>query len=243
MFSFLTGKTYVKNSKLIVGCTDIHSHLLPGVDDGATTFEEARRAISALEEVGVKQMFLTPHIAGDLPNNLSESLQARFNEFLQECPSSIQFKLAGEYMLDNNFVDKISNKALTYDGRHLLVETSYIAAPNNFENLMYEIQLRELVPVLAHPERYLYQSFNELRRLKRIGVKFQLNLFSLSGAYGNVVRDMALDLLNIDAYDYVGTDIHRITAFNASYQKLKLSKSIIAKIEQLFENNQTLFNP
>ena len=69
MFSFLTGKINVKNSNLIVGCTDVHSHLLPGVDDGATTFEEARRAISTLEEVGVKQMFLTPHIAGDLPNN------------------------------------------------------------------------------------------------------------------------------------------------------------------------------
>ena len=242
MFSFLTGKINVKNSNLIVGCTDVHSHLLPGVDDGATTFEEARRAISTLEEVGVKQMFLTPHIAGDLPNNQPDYLQARFDEFLRECPSGIQFKLAGEYMLDNSFVDKINHKALTYDGLHILVETSYIAAPNNFESLMYEIQLRELVPVLAHPERYLYQSFSELRRLKRIGVKFQLNLFSLSGAYGNAVRDMALDLLDIDAYDYVGTDIHRITAFNASYQKLKLSKSTVQKIEQLFENNKTLFN-
>ena len=145
-------------------------------------------------------------------------------------------------MLDYAFVYKISNKALTCDWLHILVETSYIAAPNNLENLMYEIQLRELVPVLAHPERYLYQSFNELRRLKRIGVKFQLNLLSLSGAYGNVVRNMALDLLSMGAYDFVGTDIHRITAFNASFNKLKLNKHIVKKLEHLFQNNQALFN-
>ena len=223
-------------------CTDVHSHLLPGVDDGVSSMEDARRAISRLEEVGVKQMFLTPHIAADLSANQSEFLQERFSQFLKECPSTIQFKLAGEYMLDNEFIKKISNSPLTYDGLHILVETSYIAAPIDFENLMYEIQLREMIPVLAHPERYLYQSMSELRRLKHIGVKFQLNLFSLSGAYGEGVRNVALDLLAEDAYDFVGTDIHRITSFNVSYDKLKLSKVTMRKIEALLQNNNTLFN-
>ena len=172
---------------------------------------------------------------------LFRSLKARFKQFLTECPSNIEFKLAGEYMLDNKFVEHLIQDTLTYDGLHLLVETSYIAPPNDFENLLYEIQLHELIPVLAHPERYLYQNASGFERLKKIGVKFQLNLFSLTGLYGEGVRDMALSLLREGAYDFVGSDIHRLSTYESFYNKLKVSKSQIKNLERLYDNNQLLF--
>lgn len=241
MFSFLTGKTAFKDIQLIKGSSDVHSHLLPGVDDGVSTMEEARKTIAHLEGLGVSKIFLTPHIAAELHDNQPANLKARFKQFLTECPSNIEFKLAGEYMLDNKFVEHLIQDTLTYDGLHLLVETSYIAPPNDFENLLYEIQLHELIPVLAHPERYLYQNASGFERLKKIGVKFQLNLFSLTGQYGEGVRDMALSLLREGAYDFVGSDIHRLSTYEGFFNKLKVSKSQIKNLERLYDNNQLLF--
>ena len=94
-----------------------------------------------------------------------------------------------------------------------MVETAYVARAKDFENLLYEIQLHELIPVLAHPERYLYQNASGFERLKKIGVKFQLNLFSLTGQYGEGVRDTALLLLRDGMYDFVGSDIQWLSTY------------------------------
>lgn len=242
MFTLFKKRVTVQAKQLLNQCTDVHAHLLPGVDDGVPSIEEARYTIEYLEQLGVQNMFLTPHIMVDFSKNRTPYLRECFAEFKKLCPSTIQFRLAAEYMLDFDYLEKLDEGALTFDGTHILVETSYMAAPPNFESLIYETQLRGYTPILAHPERYLYQSYTEICRLRRNGVKLQLNLLSLTGAYGRRVKELALELLSDDLYDFVGTDLHRSSSFDKAINELKISERHAEALKVLYENNFSLFN-
>lgn len=239
MFDFLFKKATLKTSKLLHHSTDVHSHLLPGVDDGVPTFDDARHIIAELEALGVRQMILTPHIMSDLPQNRSARLQQHFHNFVDLCPSTIRFRLAGEYMLDDAFLEKLDKTPLTYDGVHLLVETSYLAAPPTFHQLLYQIQLRQLQPVLAHPERYRYMHPSQLQQLKQQGIKFQLNLLSLSGVYGRTIQKYARELLVRNFYDYVGFDTHGKSFF--AHLDIPLDKKEQNALQRLYHHNEQLF--
>lgn len=242
MFTLFKKRITVQAKQLLLDSTDVHAHLLPGVDDGVTSIEEARRTIQYLEQLGVKNMFLTPHVMVDFSKNRAPYLKECFEEFKKLCPSSIKFQLAGEYMLDFDYLEKLDECALTFDGKHILVETSYMAAPPNFDMLIYETQIRGYIPILAHPERYLYQSYSNISSLRQKGVKLQLNLLSLSGAYGRRVKELAIDLLSDDLYDFVGSDLHRTSSFDKAVSDLKISESNAAALQTLYDNNFSLFN-
>lgn len=194
------------------GFTDWHSHILPGVDDGVATMEESLEILNAYEKAGIKEVWLTPHIMEDVPNTTS-MLRSRF-EILQDAwHGNVTLHLASENMLDNLFLTKLEAGDLLPIGserKHLLVETSYFNAPLGFHNILESIKTAGYFPLLAHPERYNYIStMDEYRKLKEMGVLFQLNLMSLGGHYGPGVREKSLRLLSEGMYDRVGSDIHR----------------------------------
>ena len=205
----------LKSSGIFVGFTDWHSHILPGVDDGVQTMEESLAILKQYEALGVKAVWLTPHIMEDIPNTTTR-LKERFAELQQAYPGPVALHLAAENMLDHLFEERLeSNDLLPIGdaGNRLLVETSYFNPPMNLYETLERIKGKGYYPVLAHPERYVYMEKKDYLQLKNMGVKFQLNLLSIVGMYGNRAKEKAMLLLREQAITYVGTDIHSYSIF------------------------------
>ena len=200
------------------GATDVHCHLLPGVDDGFSSTEKSLQALKKLEERGVKSMILTPHFMKDYPENNRESITAKFEAFKKEAEreSKIQLRLGAEYMLDACFMDHFKQGFLTLDkgGTHVLCETSYLMYEHNITEMLYEIMCDDFQPVML----------------------------SLAGAYGKPAKVKAHYLLKEGMYDYVGSDMHGLGNFERFLPEIRLSKKNIERLEQLIENNKKLFN-
>lgn len=210
--------TTIAQSGLLAGATDHHSHILPGVDDGVESMEESLRILTTYETTGVKELWLTPHIMEDIPNT-PEKLKARFAELEAAYTGNIKLHLAAEYMIDNNLRRLLSNDGekgniiprllpIGNKGNHLLVETSYYNPPIRLHETLRKIKSLGYHPLLAHPERYMYMDKEEYKELHEEGVKFQLNLPSICGAYGSTVKKRALWLLKEELYDAIGSDTH-----------------------------------
>ncbi len=206
-------KQTLEESGFFCGFTDWHCHILPGVDDGVQTMDEALQILTEYERLGVKEVWLTPHIMEDIPNS-TEKLRGRFAELKATYQGSIVLNLASENMLDNLFEERLEKNDLLpigKDGKHLLVETSYFNPPMGLNNILLRIKAKGYYPVLAHPERYMYMNEHEYQRLKSMNVEFQLNQFSLFGLYGKEVQKRAKMLQKQGMYNYIGTDLHRIS--------------------------------
>lgn len=240
MFSFLLPKKNVVHTNLLRGSVDVHSHLLPGVDDGVQSGEDMAAALKEMQEAGVERVFLTPHVMADLPENRRGFLLERFAGIRQPVPGGIELRLAAEYMLDAGFRSQIEEGLLTYADRQVLVETSYLAPPPGYRELLYELRLEGYIPVLAHPERYMYMTKEDYFHLKDKGYKFQLNLFSLAGMYGEHAVKRAEFLMKEGFYDYVGSDLHRPGYYSRNLLHLKLSGNMFDKLGLLLENNKNL---
>lgn len=231
---FLTRKCTVSDSGLLSGFVDRHSHLLPGADDGVQTMEESLQILSLYEQLGISEVWLTPHIMEDMPNR-TEDLKERFAELKAAYQGTVTLHLASENMLDNLFEKRLERNDLLplgEDDTHLLVETSYFNPPMGLNNILLRIKSKGYVPVLAHPERYAYMEEDDYHRLKEMNVMFQLNLPSFSGAYGTSVQKKARLLLRKGLYDLCGMDIHS-KAFLEAFLQSKLSHSEISKIENI----------
>ena len=224
----------IANSGILDKYTDWHCHLLPGVDDGVQTMEEALQILASYEQFRVKEVWLTPHIMEDIPNSTAK-LRTRYAELKSAYKGPIILRLASENMLDNLFEKRLERNDLLplgEDDTHLLVETSYFNPPMGLNNILLRIKSKGYVPVLAHPERYAYMEEDDYHRLKEMNVKFQLNLPSLTGAYGTSVQKKARLLLGKGLYDLCGMDIHS-KAFLEAFLQSKLSHSEISKIENI----------
>ena len=209
------------------GFVDWHCHILPGVDDGVQTMDEALHILAAYERLGIREVWLTPHIMEDIPNPTAR-LRERFAELLAAYKGNVVLNLAAENMLDKLFEERLEQGDLLplgKDGRHLLVETSYFNPPMGLDDILRRIQAKGYYPLLAHPERYIYMEENDYARLKSMHIKFQLNLFSLMDLYGKEVRKRAKELQSKGMYDYIGTDLHRITVLNNLLEKRNPSDS------------------
>ena len=194
------------------GFTDWHCHILPGVDDGVQTLDESLQILMEYERLGVKEVWLTPHIMEDIPNTTGK-LKERFAALQTAYQGDVALHLASENMLDNLFEERLEKNDLLplgEDGRHLLVETSYFNPPMDLHDILLSIQAKGYYPVLAHPERYMYMHPSEYRRLKTMNVRFQLNRFSLFGLYGKEAQKKARWLQKEGMYEYTGTDLHRL---------------------------------
>lgn len=225
---------------------DIHCHLLPGVDDGFSTTDKSLYALKKLEKYGVRKMILTPHFMKDYPDNDRTSITEKFESFKAEAAkvSKIELRLAAEYMLDAGFMGHFQQGLLTLDkaSTHFLCETSYMMYEQGITEMIYNAMCEGMQPVVAHPERYEYANRENYARWRNKSYKFQLNLLSLVGVYGEVAQAKAHYLLKEDFYDYIGSDMHGLSNFERFLPKLRLKPKEIDKIGLLLENNKTLFN-
>jgi protein-tyrosine phosphatase len=224
------------------GHIDIHSHLLPGIDDGATTFEDTLRLTQALQIFGVTQFITTPHIIQHIWENTHAGIIFKKVETIQQLEKNnitIPFQAAAEYLMDDQFVRLFqSHDLLTLKDNYVLVEMSYINAPIQLYSILFDLQVAGYIPILAHPERYLFyhNNFNEYVKLKRAGCLFQLNLLSVVGYYGTQITKIAEQLLAKGMYDYVGSDVHHDNHIAAFEQKVKLKD--LAPLKEAIANNQ-----
>ncbi len=209
-------KQTLAESGMLRGMTDYHSHLLPGVDDGVQTAEESLEILRLYEQLGIREVWFTPHIMEDIPNTTA-GLRSRFEQFQKHYTGNIRLHLAAEYMLDNLFKERLAHRDLLplgTEGNHLLVETSYFNPPMDLYGMMEKIKSAGFIPVLAHPERYTYMGEKEYCRLKEAGVMFQANLPSLTGAYGVLVKKKVEELYAKAMINLYGTDTHTLSSFN-----------------------------
>ncbi|MCB9283051.1 MAG: hypothetical protein H6563_03175 [Lewinellaceae bacterium] len=199
---------------------DLHSHLIPGIDDGVRTVEESLTLIRRLAAMGFRKIYTTPHVMADhYPNTrerilegrdlVLEGLRARRSD--SEGGDGIEFGAAAEYFLDERFEELLQNgDLLTLPGDRVLVEMAGVAPASNLLGLLFRMQTKGYKPVLAHPERYPYywRDFKAIERLKEQSCEFQLNLLSLTGHYGSQVREQAFKLLKLGMIDFLATDMH-----------------------------------
>jgi len=217
------GRKSLVQQGIFSGMTDCHSHILPAVDDGVQSRKESLAILRKMEEMGVKEVWLTPHIQEYIPNE-TEELRKKFAVFSELYEGNIQLHLAAEYMLDTLFDERLEKSDLLphgEEGNRLLVETSYWNPPIRMEDTLFRIKQAGYTPLLAHPERYAYMDEEQYQRLKQMGVLFQMNLGSVLGLYGNTARKKAMWLLSEEAYEFYGTDIHDINLLHA-YKKKKV---------------------
>ncbi len=227
-------KIRIKDSGIFEGITDWHSHILPGVDDGVRTIEESFKILSCYDTLGVKTVWFTPHVMAEMPNTAHE-LKDVYNRLCSAYKGSVKLLLASEHMLDSLFEKRLKSRdviPLGSDGAWLLVETSYFNPPMGLKNILLRIKSTGIHPVLAHPERYRYMGMTEYMELKQLHVKFQLNLPSLTGAYGKDVREKAEAILKHGWYDIAGTDIHSYD-FLQTFLNCRLNAKTIERIKYL----------
>lgn len=243
MLSFLKSKPYLKD--LLTGnYVDIHSHLLPGIDDGAKTIGDTSKLAKSFQEMGVSQFITTPHISHYIWNNSPEAIIAKHGEtklLLEEENIKIPFQAAAEYFMDDWFEAHFQNeKLLTLKDNYVLVEMSYMNAPVQLYKILFDLQVAGYIPVLAHPERYLFyhKNFNEYHKLKKAGCLFQLNLLAVVGYYGSEITKVAEELLKKGMYDFVGTDVHHNNHIASFKQKIKIENSNVPALKEIIANNQ-----
>ena len=221
---------------------DIHSHLLPGIDDGARTFVDTLRLTKALQGFGVSEFITTPHIIQQVWDNTHEQIQSNATATVSELKKqaiTVPFKAAAEYLMDDQFVRLFqSHDLLTLKDNYVLVEMSYINAPIQLYSILFDLQVAGYIPVLAHPERYLFyhNNFNEYVKLKRAGCLFQLNLLSVVGYYGTEITKITEQLLQKGMYNYVGSDVHHDNHIASFNQKVKLKD--VMPLKEAIANNQ-----
>lgn len=218
-------KHTLEESGFFRGFIDWHCHILPGVDDGVQTMDEALQILAEYERLGVKEVWLTPHIMEDIPNT-TQHLRERFTELQAAYQGKVALNLASENMLDNLFEERLNKNDLLpigKEGKHLLVETSYFNPPMGLQNILLRIKAKGYFPILAHPERYQYMTESDYHQLKSMNILFQLNQFSLLGLYGKEVQKRAKLLQKQGMYKCIGTDLHKISVLKKLLQiKIRL---------------------
>ena len=226
-FDFMKRKQSLLQSGVLQGATDRHSHILYGVDDGAKTLEDALAVLAYDEEIGISEVWCTPHIMEDVPNT-TEALKQRFAELQAAYTGPVKLHLAAEYMLDTLFEERFNaGDLLTMEDDTLLVETSTWNPPADMTGILRKIQKAGYRPLLAHPERYRYLTDAGYERLHKMGIHFQLNLGSLVGYYGETAMRKAHELLEKGWYSEIGSDCHRLATIKEQYNREVLQKECI----------------
>ncbi len=223
--------------------TDVHSHLIPGIDDGSQSLDDSIAMLYKFKELGYKKVITTPHIMSDQYRNTPEIIYAGLEVVraeLKRINLDIEIEAAAEYFFDETLFEKIKKKELmTFNGNHVLVEFSFFSMPQGEENLFFELLTNGYQPVLAHFERYsfLHGSIEKAIEWRDKGIYIQMNLNSLSGHYGPEVKKQSEKLIQAGAIDIVGTDCHRIE--HLLLLEKQLSSSNFKKLFKLnFKNNQ-----
>ncbi|WP_312716624.1 tyrosine-protein phosphatase [Sphingobacterium multivorum] len=192
---------------------DMHSHILPGIDDGCKTMEESLDLLDQLAGLGLRRFHFTPHVFKEMYPNTPENIEQAYMQLKNKGLDEILGGYAAEYMLDSNFekcLGKDEKDLLTLPDHHILIEMSYIQENNQIERLIFDLLIAGYNPILAHPERYTFyqKDIQKIKRLRDIGCLLQVNLLSLIGYYGSNERRVAKYLAEEGIIDLIGTDVH-----------------------------------
>ncbi|MCX8020071.1 MAG: histidinol phosphatase [Chitinophagaceae bacterium] len=224
--------------------TDMHSHLLPGIDDGAKDTETSLQLIKGLHQLGYTRLITTPHVLWDLYKNTPEIIKHKLQivrEALEQNNIPVEINAAAEYFLDDHVGDLLKRKEplLAFGKNYVLVEFSLAFPQHNIKEILFEMQMQGYQPVIAHPERYIYLKQNKpfFDELKYNGCLFQLNLLSVTGYYGKTVTELSGYLLNKKYYDLLGTDLHHVR-----HLEMLQESSALRQIRKIIENHNFLNN-
>ncbi len=214
IFPFFKKKKKVSNAEQLK--VDIHSHLIPGIDDGSQSMEESLSLLKAMEALCYKKVITTPHIMSDAYRNTPKIITDGLNTLREAAKKeglTLEIEAAAEYYLDDGFEDLLlKDEILTLKGGYLLFETSYFAKPIQLEEMIFAMTSLGHKPLMAHPERYRYvkDPQKEYGRFKELGVLFQVNLNSFGGYYGKDARRKANFLSREGMIDFLGSDAHHM---------------------------------
>ncbi len=244
MFSFFKKRT-ASQVDLSEIATDMHSHLIPAIDDGSDSVERSITLIRGLMDVGYSRIITTPHIIYDMYNNTPEII-GEGHEVLKAGLAGegidISTRAAAEYYMDEYFESLLEKDAplLTIKDKMVLVEMSFSSAPFNLKDMIFQLQMKGYQPVFAHPERYLYLTANRALYddLKDMGVMFQLNILSLANYYGKTANELANYLVKKGYIDLIGTDLHHIRHLDA----LRNAGHIMGPVKAMLDSGKIL-NP
>ena len=215
---------------------DIHSHLIPNIDDGSTCIEDTKTIVKELIGFGFNQFITTPHVMDHVWKNSKTGIEqkhARTLKELKDAGFSNSFKVAAEYMLDDNFRNLIKEeKLLTIKDNYVLVEMSHLNPPLALFDILFELQVAGYKPILAHPERYnfYHSSLENYNKLKHAGCLFQINLLSSVGYYGENVAKTSDYLLKNNLIDFAGSDVHHLNHVAGFNKKIVLKNHEILKM-------------
>jgi protein-tyrosine phosphatase len=205
----------------------MHSHLIPGIDDGARTMEDSLDLVRKMHALGFTKLITTPHIQSEFYKNTPENILSgleKLREALAAENLPVQIEAAAEYLLDDGFEEKMKNgNLLSFADKFILVEISYYSPPPNLKSSIFNLQCDGYKVILAHPERYSYwfKDFAKYEDLKERGVFFQLNTVSLAGFYPDPVKKFAEKLIEKGMIDFIGSDMHNMNYMNALERSLK----------------------
>lgn len=215
MFDFLKRKKNLPLTELLPIVTDMHSHILPGIDDGAPDIETSLELIKGIYALGIRKTIATPHIISDIYRNTPATINQALASVQVACAKeniAIEITAAAEYMLDDYFLHLLRQpeRLLTIHKNYILTEQSFATPTENLHQIAFEVVTMGYKPIMAHPERYhfYHQSYDAYHKLKDMGFLLQVNLLSLSGYYGKPVCKAAKYLLTNNLADLVGSDMH-----------------------------------
>ncbi len=238
---FFKKKYRLLDTGVFLNKTDIHSHLLPGVDDGSPNMVTTSELLDFMENtIGFRSIWFTPHVMEELMKNTPEILTEKFNEVREVYKGNMILNLASEYMLDSSFIKRLPRDILRLGKKHILIETSYMAPPNDMKSIIENIIDNGYIPLLAHPERYRYMNKNSYQYWIDSGCKLQLNFMSLSGYYGEGPKLASEYLLSERKYDNVGSDLHHLKYYKDMLLRLYMTSEQIDVFEELLYNNENL---
>ena len=221
------------SSGLLSGARDCHTHILPDVDDGVRTMEQALEILAYEESAGISEVWCTPHVMEDVPN-ATDQLLDRFAELRAAYKGPVQLDLAGDYMLYTEFEIRLNEKDLiTMWDDLVLVETSANIPPYNLLDIFRNMLSYGYRPLLAHPERYRYMQMKDYADLHDMGVFFQVNLGSLVSYYGETARKKAEVLLEKGWYSAAGSDCHRLVAVRKQFEDEVLTSKVRNDLDKL----------
>ena len=197
---------------------DIHSHILPGIDDGAKTLEESVQLVKEMAGWGFERLTCTPHITKKF-RNTPQIIQEKFdilNNALSANGLSIDLRMSAEYRLNPETWPEIlkSGQFMPIENRYILMEFP-INEPSDMGDLnpmeeFLKVMSLGLTPILPHPERYFYLHHDDLLRYVDAGVKIQSNYGSLAGIYGSEVCKRAQSLIDEGIVSFLATDMHNM---------------------------------
>ena len=208
--------------------TDIHSHFIPGIDDGSADMGTTISLIKEMQGLGFKKVITTPHVMSDFYKNTSDIILKGLTDIRSELKVqniNMEIEAAAEYYIDYDFEQKIGKeKFLTFGDNYILVELSFMEAPKNLFDIIFKLQLEGYKVVLAHPERYAFFTMDDYEELVNRGVLLQINWLSIIGYYSPQIEQKTKDLIAVDMVSFIGSDCHNMNHAEL-YKKCQTKKA------------------